>query len=82
MKDIVLECPHCKQIFIVALNELNCRIFRHAKHVSHGDISPHASKEELEKLKNDGLLLGCGGPFKIIGPDTNDNYSAVICDYL
>ncbi len=80
-KCLVLECPHCKEYFIVMKKELNCCIFRHAMLKSGGNINPHASKCELEVYLKNGQIYGCGKPFRVIKLE-NGTFSAEICDYI
>jgi hypothetical protein len=78
---IVVECPHCKHYIYVFSNELNCHIFRHGIFKNNfQQIDPHLSKEKCDYLFKSGLIYGCGKPFKII--KENDNYKAIICDYI
>ena len=74
----LLICPHCAGCIIVHHNELNCRIFRHGVYRdSHQPISPHASKEECDRLLAENLIEGCGKPFRV-----TDTMEAVVCDYI
>jgi len=68
------ECPHCSCYCQVPKSQVNCGIFRHAVysktdlsrgHVEFQPINPHASKEECEKLKSEGVVLGCAQPFQL-----------------
>jgi hypothetical protein len=77
--NIVIECPHCKEPILI--EKLNCCIFRHGVLKTDGtQINPHARKELCDYYINDGLIFGCGKPFKIIS--NNDTYVAIICDYI
>jgi hypothetical protein len=78
--DIYITCPHCGHL--VAIEKLNCCIFRHGifKHNAQ-QIPPHSSKDECEKFINEKLIYGCGKPFKIIKGSNND-FTAIICDYI
>jgi len=63
---------------IVELKDLNCRIFRHAVYKETGEpIPPHAPKEECDRLFDNGLIYGCGKPFRI-----NENNDIEVCDYI
>jgi hypothetical protein len=80
--DIIFNCPHCDDMIIVNTNDLNCKIFRHAYYKkSFKQIDPHSPKTVCEKLKNDGFVYGCAGPFRIDGP-INEQYLVSICDYI
>jgi len=78
--DIIVICPHC---FIhVLIEKLNCCIFRHGMLKTNGQqIDPHASKELCDYYVFKDMISGCGKPFQII-KSTNDEYVAVICDYI
>jgi hypothetical protein len=56
-------CPYCEGGIIIT--SVNCGIFRHAQYISGAEVNPHASKEELEKIKKE--IHGCGGAFKFNG---------------
>jgi hypothetical protein len=76
----VFNCPHCKDEIIVAKNELNCKIFRHAvfKH-NYEQVNPHLPFIECQKLIAEDKVYGCCKPFEII--NKNDKLFVVICDY-
>lgn len=84
----ILNCPHCESFIQVAKNEVNCAIFRHGYHFTERDgkihlttqINPHLSKENCEKLVQNGLILGCGKPFRLV--KNGDIYKAEICGYI
>ncbi len=69
-----INCPHCNGEIIII--ELNCKIFRHACFKDGKQLNPHASKEECDRVINEGLVYGCAKPFQII------NGKAVKCDYI
>jgi len=72
-------CPHCQQS--VEIVEINCAIFRHAVFKESGQqLNPHASKEECDRLFEQGTIYGCGKPFQVISKE--NAYEAVICDYI
>ncbi len=80
--DIVLECPHCKMLFIMNKNELNCKIIRHAVFKENMcQINPHLSKKECDNLVANNLVIGCAKPSQIIKKE-EENYIAVECDYI
>ena len=75
----ILICPHCNNY--VLIEKINCGIFRHGTLKSNNtQINPHASKEECEHFINNGLIYGCGKPFKII--QENDKFIIEICEYI
>jgi hypothetical protein len=72
---LMIQCPHCQQYIII--EELNCGIFRCGiKKDTYMQISPHASKETCDYLKNHDLIYGCGKPFRIIANEI------VKCSYI
>ena len=44
-------------------------------------IDPHLAKEGCDKLAAEGLIYGCGKPFRLEGKDSI-NWEAVLCDYI
>ncbi len=75
---IVLECPHCGDNIVVYKKELNCRIFRHGVvKATMGQINPHAKEEECVYLARNGLIYGCGKPFRV-----NEEMRAEVCGYI
>jgi hypothetical protein len=67
----IFECPHCEGIIMVAVNEVNCTIFRHCvSKINLQQVNPHASREQCEELFSKKLVYGCCMPFKLnILPD-------------
>ena len=79
--NIIVNCPHCNIPIIIAVNDLNCRIFRHAVYRHNMQpIDPHASKETCTQLLQTNKIWGCGGPFRIV--NKNEEEIAEICDYI
>ena len=77
--NIIVICPHCN--IPILIEQLNCRIFRHGMLKSNNtQINPHASKEECQYFINNGLIYGCGKPFRIIKKE--DKFIIEICDYI
>lgn len=77
----VFTCPHCQGSVIVQYNELNCRIFRHGVYKHNGEqMPPHTPREECERLAQQGLIIGCGQPFRVEGDGAAA--VAVVCDYI
>jgi len=75
-ENLIIECPHCKSF--IEIEQLNCRIFRHAYlKTNNQQINPHATKEECDNLINNNLIYGCGKPFRILEDNT-----VIICDYI
>jgi hypothetical protein len=66
--DFSAACLWCKQYFNVPVDQLHCKIFRHAYYrVDASDwkcgamVNPHASYDEIQMLKKNNQILGCGG---------------------
>jgi hypothetical protein len=77
---LIFKCPHCQDDIIVFLNEIFCKIFRHAifKH-NFEQVNPHLSKNECDKLIQNNMIFGCCKPFEII--IENNEYFVIQCDY-
>lgn len=77
----IILCPHCSAEILIFKNEIACAIFRHGIYKSNGQqLNPHASKEECENAFNNGLIFGCGKPFRV---SLNSNgLTAEECDYI
>jgi len=79
MTDLIIVCPHCQEL--VLIEQLNCKIFRHAMFKTTGQqIDPHSPKEICDELVKQNKVYGCGKPFLIIEEDSK--YVAIICDYI
>lgn len=72
------ECPHCGGEIQVPKSWIACTIFRHAIYKGQpGNLfNPHASKEMCDKALADGIIYGCGKPFKFNGNLVEK------CDYI
>jgi hypothetical protein len=78
--EIVVTCPHCDMP--VLIEQLNCKIFRHATLVSNNtQINPHASKEECDHYIKNNLIYGCGKPFQVV-ENSDGTHLAVVCEYI
>jgi hypothetical protein len=72
-------CPHCGGGVVV--EELNCAIFRHAAFRSNGEqIPPHSTQQSIETWRMNNLIMGCGGPFKVV-KNIDNEWVAEICTY-
>ena len=72
----VVLCPHCGDS--VLIEQINCRMFRHAVSKTTGEPKhPHASKELCEKAHMEGIIYGCGRPFLLDALGC-----AIVCDYI
>ena len=79
---LLIECPNCSDSIIVEKKELNCCIFRHGINKSSGlQIGPHSAKVDCDNLFSNGLIYGCGKPFRIV-PNSDTSYDVDICDYI
>jgi len=81
---VIFTCPHCNLLGVVLEKDINCAIFRHGAYIVNSQpIDPHAPKEVCDQLVADGLIHGCGKPFKLVRTGENGNaWSAEVCDYL
>lgn len=76
MSEFVVICPHCSVEIII--EQVNCRIFRHAVYVKTGEqLPPHSTKEECDEVFRKGVIYGCGKPFIL---DASCN--AIVCEYI
>ena len=77
--NLILQCPHCKDF--VLIEELNCKIFRHAVIKStNQQINPHTTKSVCDYYISNKLIYGCGKPFII--NIINNKYEIEICEYI
>lgn len=73
----IINCPYCEVVIII--EKKNCGIFRCGIIKKSGkQIPPHSKKERCDKLFNEGLIWGCGKPFKI----NKLNNQIEKCDYI
>lgn len=86
-KYICVKCPHCKNIIVIWKEEINCQIFRHGIYKKTlKQIDPHLDKKECDRLAAEGLIYGCGKPFKLVHK-WNDfwqckRWEPESCDYI
>lgn len=72
-------CPHCNEYIVI--EKLNCCIFRHGiMKETMKQIDPHSPKEMCDYLFSNGLIYGCGKPFRI--EKNGDEIIVSICDYI
>ena len=75
-------CPHCDGDIVVHHSELNCCIFRHGVYTTnYQQIDPHLQESECNRLFEQGLIYGCGRPFRIV-KNNNEDLVIEICDYI
>lgn len=78
-ENYVFPCPHCLLWIQVKTTETNCCIFRHGVLKENmTQISPHAPKEECDRLFEENRIFGCGKPFRIF----LDEKLVRICEYI
>lgn len=78
----IVVCPHCSSKILIFNNEIACAIFRHGVYKSNGQqMNPHAPKEQCESEFNNGLIFGCGKPFRVSLKSEN-KLVAEECDYI
>ena len=83
MENILVKCVHCEDLIIINKKDFNCKIFRHGVYKSNNEqIDPQFCKEECDRLFNEGLIYGCGKPFKLIIDKKEDKYGTEKCDYI
>lgn len=76
----LFKCPHCQDYIQVAINEVNCSIFRHGTYKNTlQPIEPHMPKDKCEELVSKNLAYGCCKPFKMI---VGDPTRVEICGYI
>ncbi len=81
MTELQIECPNCQQMIIIMENEINCAIFRHGAYKKNFEqINSHENKENCDRLFAEGLIYGCGKPFRLTKKD--DGYVPEICEYI
>jgi hypothetical protein len=77
--NLIIHCPNCNDPVII--EQLNCKIFRHGVFKNDNiQINPHASQIECENYVSNGLIYGCGKPFKII--ESYNSFDVEVCDYI
>tara|TARA_Y100000389_G_scaffold82793_1_gene79395 strand:+ start:2418 stop:2696 length:279 start_codon:yes stop_codon:yes gene_type:complete len=77
----IFECPQCDCPIQVSYDQLNCKIFRHGVMKSTMiQINPHLPEDECNRLREEGLIFGCGRPFQIVKDE--EKLYAIVCDYI
>ena len=81
MEYIIKNCPHCNMMVMLPKAEFNCKIYRHGIYKNNlQQIDPHMKKKECDRLAREGLIYGCGKPFKILSETTG--FKIMLCDYI
>ncbi len=82
MSYIIKQCPHCKMLVMLPKEQFNCKIYRHGVYKETLEqIDPHLKKPDCDQLARNGLIYGCGKPFKIT-MIAYDKYEISKCDYI
>jgi hypothetical protein len=75
----IVRCPHCNEY--IAIEEVNCKIFRHGVFKNSGtQIDPHSPKNLCDYYVENNLIYGCGKPFLLV--INNNIYTTEICNYI
>ena len=83
MENILVKCPHCEDLIIINKKDFNCKIFRHGVYKNNNkQIDSHLNKNECDRLFKEGLIYGCGKPFKLIINEQENKYFTEICNYI
>ena len=83
MENILVKCAQCSDLVIINKKDFNCKIFRHGVYKKDGkQIDPHLNKDECDRLFKEGLIYGCGKPFRLLIDLEENKYGAEICDYI
>lgn len=65
------------------LKKINCGIFRHGVVKSTGKrLGPHSKKAYCDRMFTQGLIYGCGKPFRCTINKINKTVHTEICDYI
>ena len=81
--DRTFVCPHCDGVVLVPKGQLNCKIFRHGVYKKNNkQIDPHLNKEECDRLFKEGLIYGCGKPFKLLMDEEENKFWTEKCNYI
>jgi hypothetical protein len=85
--ELILLCPHCKISVLIKKKDINCAIFRHGIMKNNGNqMDPHTPKELCDFLAKEGLIYGCGKPFRLkheYGHSFQEQiYTTEVCDYI
>ena len=83
LNSYIFNCPHCGGIVQVAINEVNCQIFRHAIFKHNGQqVPPHASEKMCIQLQEQNKIFGCCKPFRLEAGSSGKIEKVIICDYI
>ena len=77
----LFTCPHCNMYIQVLKKHFNCKIFRCGIYKKNfKQIDSHMKKKKCDILFKNGLIYGCGKPFKII--EKKNEIIVIKCDYI
>ena len=77
-----LQCPYCQAYMEIPIKDINCAIYRHAIIKATGQqLDPHAPKDVCDRLARQGMIYGCGKPFRV-KRDTQNRLFTEKCGYL
>ena len=83
MENILVKCAQCNDLIIINKKDFNCKIFRHGVYKKNNkQIDPHLNKEECDRLFKEGLIYGCGKPFKLLMDVEEGKFWTEKCDYI
>tara|TARA_A100001015_G_C14354542_1_gene468048 strand:+ start:86 stop:337 length:252 start_codon:yes stop_codon:yes gene_type:complete len=83
MENILVKCAQCDNLVIINKKDFNCKIFRHGVYKKNNkQIDPHLNKEECDRLFKEGLIYGCGKPFKLLMDEEENKFWTEKCNYI
>ena len=83
MENILVKCAQCDNLVIINKKDFNCKIFRHGVYKKNNkQIDPHLNKEKCDRLFKEGLIYGCGKPFKLLMDEEENKFWTEKCDYI
>ena len=81
-KFFIFTCPHCGGNVQVFPDDLRCHIFRHGAYkTGQGQMDPHTPKAECDRLVSEGIVWGCGKPFRVVYTEAGEPYASE-CGYI
>ena len=79
VKSYFISCPYCDVSIEIPKRSLACKVFRCGVYKADKKtkpINPHTPEAECKRLVAEGLIYGCGGPFRF------DGVTVEKCGYL
>lgn len=81
MMNFIINCPHCGDEILI--EKINCGIFRHGVVKATGKrLGPHSKKPHCDRMFSQGLIYGCGKPFRCSINKNSTVPEVKICDYI